>query len=112
MATGVLHFATSRPATSVMMASTSRESTRAASTPAFPPARAAAAARSRAAVKACAMSIGHFRICTLPEVTVSGPSIDVRLTARAARLWPMAEIELAPLSHRLDEDEVKTLAGS
>ena len=37
--------------------------------------------------------------------------VAARLTADDAcsTLTPMAEIELAPLSHRLDEDEVKTL---
>jgi hypothetical protein len=86
------------------------------------PPRAALAAFSRAAVNACAMLLPSaiVRADTLPECPTThaatspsdGSVIDARrLTPDDAcsTLSPMAEIELAPLSHRLDEDEVKTL---
>src|SRR3954464_10582993 len=109
-----------------MIASTSADSTRAASMPTFvpgtmPPARTAAAARSRAAANACATPSAivarHISRTGGPvgRTRVSPPSAPYafrRLTAADAcsTLSPMAEIELAPLSHRLDEEEVKTLA--
>lgn len=101
MATGIAQRATSAPATSETMASTSRARSRATAMPS-PPLRAALAARSRAAANLCAIeSVIRTNVSDAPALTALSPCGTVE---------PMAEIELAPLSHRLDEEEMKTLA--
>src|SRR5437763_4859427 len=91
IATGVLHFATSRPAASMTIASTSRDSAAAIWMP-LPPFFTAFPARSRASENARAMSKfieeKHYHHIDEPGGVRHGKA--------------MAEIELAPLSHRLD----------
>src|SRR5580698_9109658 len=83
--------------------STSRERARETSVP-FPPACTAAAARSRAAANLGAMSDGMG-----DEITrIDGRALTT--VGACGTVGPMSEIELAPLSHRLDEEEMRTLA--
>src|SRR5215831_12644997 len=100
MATGVAQRATSGPDTSDTMASTARAISRATDTPS-PPLRTASAACSRAAANLWAIEL--LIRPNLPD----GPALTALLSCGTVE--HMAEIELAPLSHRLDEEEMRTL---